>query len=272
MNRGLILKSLRELAPVTAIMGAVAMLVAGIVTFVLARFQDQFSAQLLQLPFIRSMIAAMVGAENPAGELGVEMFAGIPWVHPVVLAFVLGHAVVCCTRIPAGEVDRGTIDVLLGMPVSRWRVYISDTIVWTLAATVIVGLVLSGNLAASLLIDPAKRQDPAHSAIVAASLLALVLAIGAFSFLCSAISSRKGRAMGAAAGFILAAFLLNYLSQLWQPARDIEFLSLFAYHKPLEILRTGAWPWKNLGVLLGIAAIFWGIGGAIFARRDLSTL
>lgn len=272
MNLGLIRKSFREIAGVTIGVGVFAMLVDGIITFVLARFQHQFSSQLLQLPFVQSMVAAMVGAENSPGPLGPEIFGGVPWVHPVVLAVVLGHAIVCCTRVPAGEVDRGTIDVLLGMPVSRWRVYISDTLVWVLAAAFVVAMVLAGNLIASQRIDPSMRQHPARSAMVATSLLALVLAVGAMASACSALSSRKGRAMGAVVGIVLASFLMNYLAQLWKPAHDVAFLSLFNYHKPLEILRTGAWPWRNLGVMLGSAAVFWAIGGAIFARRDLSTL
>ncbi len=275
MNLGLLLKSVRELAAMTAIIAILLGLIEGLITYVLATFQRQFSTQMLELPFVRSMVAAMVGADQGPGSLGADVFAGVPWVHPVVLAFLFGSVIVACTRTPAGEVDRGTIDVLMGMPVSRWRVYISDTLVWIAATVTIIAMVFVGNRVAGALIDPSMRVPAGRAAIVAVSLFALCLSVAGVSCLFSSMANRKGRAMAAAVAFALLSFLINYLAQIWKPAGDIGFLSVLNYHKPLEILHAGtgsAWPWRNLGVLLGVSLITWIAGGIAFARRDLSTL
>src|SRR5262245_35132305 len=126
MNRGLVLKSLHEVWPATLICGLGLCVVEGVLAYVLPVFQQQFSDQILQIQFLQSMVKAMLGMDT--GEtLGPEAFMSVPWAHPVVLALVWAHAIVCCTRVPAGEVDRGTIDVLLGLPVSRWQVLGAET-------------------------------------------------------------------------------------------------------------------------------------------------
>ena len=53
--------------------------------------------------------------------------------------------IVLCTRMPAGEIDRGTIDVLLSLPVSRRAVYWSESIVWLITGVLILVMGLIGH-------------------------------------------------------------------------------------------------------------------------------
>src|SRR5437867_1002248 len=144
MNRGLMLKSIHELWPTTLLCGLALGAIEAVLAYVMPTFAQQFSQQILQIQFIQSIVKAMLGV-NTGEALGPEMFTSIPWAHPVVLAIVWAHAIVCCTRVPAGEVDRGTIDVLLGLPVSRWQVLCSDTVVWLGSSVVLAAAALIGN-------------------------------------------------------------------------------------------------------------------------------
>lgn len=273
MNRGLVIKAAHEVLPVTLIFGSLLMIFEGLLTFVLATFQKQFSEQLLQLPFVNNMVSAFIGAERrPGVALGPEMFAAVPWAHPVVLALLWGHAIVTCTRVPSGEVDRGTIDVLMGLPVSRRTLYVSDSLATLAGGAVVSAMALLGNLLANARLDPASRQPVERLMIAAVSLLALHLAGGGLGWFCSSLSNRRGRAMGAAFVVAVAWLLVNYIGQLWEPARNLVHLSPLHYHEPLAILRTGDWPVKDLAIMLGVAAAGWCAGGVIFARRDLMTV
>src|SRR4029450_12249988 len=50
--------------------------------------------------------------------------------------------------------------------------------------------------------------------------------------------------------------------QLWSVAERFGFLSLMNYHRPLVVLRDGAWPWRDIAVLLGVGGGVWaGAGG-----------
>jgi ABC-type transport system involved in multi-copper enzyme maturation permease subunit len=122
MNRGLLLRAFRESWVTTLGFGLVLLGVEAALTFVLTKFGAQISEQMLD--FERRIIQAMLGAEA-SDRIGPQMLQSIAWVHPVVLALLLGHAMISCTRVPVSEVDRGTVDVLLSLPVSRWELFLS---------------------------------------------------------------------------------------------------------------------------------------------------
>ena len=145
MNRGIMLKSARELLPITLLLGVLAFGAEAVLAYVLPTFSRQFSVQMMRIELFRNVIKAMLGTDLAQG-IGPELFVAMPWVHPVLLAIIWAHAIICCTRMPAGEVDRGTIDVLLGLPVSRWSVYISESLVWLGSAVVLFAFALTGNM------------------------------------------------------------------------------------------------------------------------------
>jgi ABC-2 type transport system permease protein len=270
MNRGLLWKSWREAWPPTLGIGVALFLIEGVLAFALPKLQDQIAGPLERLPFLQNVIAAMIGSDASQG-LGPAMFGAIPWVHPVVLALAWAHALVLCTRVPAGEVDRGTIDVLLALPVSRMQVFVVESVVALAAGALLVAAALAGNAIGARLGGNVLHMELGRVALAATSFFLLNVAVGAFALLMSALSDRRGRAMAAAIIVVLASFLLNYLAQFWGPAKSIESLSALQYHRPLVALQTGALAWRDAATLLGAAALFWIVAAIVFARRDLAT-
>jgi hypothetical protein len=116
--RGLISKSVRESALITAGLALGAGLAMGSITFVVPQLASGLQEFMLAVPFIRGMVSAMMGVDI-GPDLTITTMLSVLWTHPVVLALVSTHAIVLCARYPAGEIDRGTIDILLGWPVSR---------------------------------------------------------------------------------------------------------------------------------------------------------
>lgn len=271
MNRGLLIRALRESWPATLVLGLVLMAVEAVLAFVLPKFGSQFSEQWLQLDFAKGILKAMLGTEI-GDRIGPQMFQSIAWVHPVALALTWAHALVSCTRVPAGEVDRGTADVLLGLPVSRWEVFLSESIVWLACGATILAAALAGNLLGALALPAEQRPQLPRLLIVLANLFCLYAAVGGLAWLVSSFSDRRGRALTILFLLLLALFLLNYLAQFWQPLEKIVFLSPLHYHRPVYVLGTGSWPWKDMGILLGVGGAMWVAAGVVFARRDLCTV
>ncbi len=269
--RGLIAKTLREawvsLVLFALSLGAVEMLLAYILPMFVG---DQFN-QWLELKFIRNFVEVMLGTE--VGEtIGPHMIASIAWAHGVVLAIVWAQAITFCTRIPAGEVDRGTIDVLLGLPVSRKKLYVCESLVWLLSGvvTVVVGLV--GNIIGGRGGMDEMKMTSGQSVIVVTNLYCLYLAVGGMSWLVSSLSDRRGRAVSVVLAIVLASFFLNFISQLWSPAEGLAFLGVLNYYRPLMILRDSGWPVSDMIILVGVGGISWLIGGIVFIRRDIRTV
>lgn len=270
--RGLLTKSLRDAAVPVLILSLALLAVEVILGIVLPTVQADLSAQLLQMPFLRTILRALLGSD--VGDvLAMETVIAITWVHPVVLAIVWTQAIVLCTRVPAGEVDRGTIDLLLGLPVSRWRVYLADTMVYALSGAVLLTMGVVGHTLGMLSVPAAQRPQAERLLSVMANLYCLYLAVTGLACAVSAFSDRRGRAIATIFGILLASFLLNFLAAFWQPAKAIAFLSLLDYYRPMIVLRTGAaWPLADMTVLLGFGVVTWTAGGLWFARRDICTV
>ena len=271
MNRGLIVRAFRELWLTTLVLGLVLMGFEAALAFTLPKFGAQMSQEWLQLDFARGIMQAMLGTAI-ADRIGPHMFQSMAWVHPVVLALVWAHALVCCTRVPAGEIERGTADVLLGLPVSRWEVFLSETLAWLVCGAVVLTAALAGNLLGGLALPPAERPQLARVLLVLLNLFCLYGAVGGLAWLVSSLSDRRGRAMTIVFLILLALFLLNYLAPFWPPLEKFEFLSPLHYHRPVNVLANGAWPWRDLAVLAGVGGASWFTGGVVFARRDLCTV
>lgn len=270
MNRGLLVRALRESWPATLVLGVVLALVEAALAFVLPRFGSQLPQQWLEMGMVRGLLQAMLGTRI-AEQLGPEMFHSIAWVDPLPLALMWAHAMISCTRVPAGEVDRGTVDVVLGLPVSRWELFASETVVWVGCGALLLLAALAGNLLGSLGLPPHARPHLGRLLIVLLNVFCLYCTIGGLSWLASSVSERRGRALTTVFLIILALFLLNYLAEFWQPLERIVFLSPLHYHRPVAILVTGTWPWHDLLVLFGAGAVMWVLAGVIFSRRDLAT-
>ena len=271
MNRGCFAKALRETWPATLLFGVGLALAEAVLEYALLRFQDQISALWSQLGILQDAFRALLGADL-GGRLGPEILSSIAWVHPAVLALVWAHAIAYSTRVPAGEVDRGTIDVLLGMPVSRWQLYRTETLLWVASGIVVLLMGAAGNALGSLAAARGVRPDPWRIAIVLVNLFCLYLAVGGLAWTASALNDRRGRAIGIVFAFLLGSFLLNYLAQFWTLADRLSFLGVLRYYRPLPILRDGTWPVGDMMVLVACGAVLWMMGGIIFSRRDLCTL
>ena len=172
----------------------------------------------------------------------------------------------------AGEVDRGTIDVLLGLPVSRTQLYLCVTVVSLGAGLCVLLSGLAGNLIAGWFVGPEVRTAPGRLATIVANLYCLYIAVAGAALLISSVSDHRGRAVGITFAFILASFFLSFLAQFWAPAKAMALVSVLTYYRPLLIVENSGWPIGNMVVLVSVGAAFWLAGAIVFARRDICTV
>ncbi len=271
MMRGLISKSLRE-TRVTSLSFALAVaIVTGILTYVLPQLMTGLNEFVLQVPFIRSAVSAMTGIDISTG-LTTTMMLSVMWTHPVVLALIWAHGIVVGTRFPAGEIDAGTVDVLLGWPVSRRSVYAAESMVWALSTVFVVLAGFGGYALATLSVPVDAKPEIARAAVAAVNLFALSFAAGAGAMAASSFVDRRGRAMAIAFAFVAGSFLLNFIGPYWAPADAIGWIGLMEYYRPALILRDGGFPARDVLVLLLAGGALWTIGLERTARRDITTV
>lgn len=271
MNRGLLLKTFRESWVVVVTLALAIGVAEGLLAYVLPTIFSEYSEQILQFKFFQRIIAGLLGTElgSPLTEDMIRLFA---WVHPVILSLLWVQAVWSGTRLPAAEIDRGTIDFLLCLPASRWSIYISDSVVTLATGVLMVGSALAGNAVATALGRPASQSGFPATLAIAANFYCVYLAVAGLAYFLSAMSDRRGRAVAAVVGILLASFLWNFLAQFWEPAKFVDALSIMHYYRPMQVAGRGTWPVGDMLVLAGAGLALWLAGAAVFIRRDLRTL
>jgi ABC-type transport system involved in multi-copper enzyme maturation permease subunit len=115
----------------------------------------------------------------------------------------------------------------------------------------------------------APRPDAAVIRSLAVILGAVSLCWGGIALALASAARRRATATGTAAVAALAAFLLDYLGRIWEPARLVSRLSPFHYFEPTTIAAGLPPNGGDLVVLLTIAAAATAIAYVVFARRDL---
>lgn len=269
--RGILIKILYEVWLPTLLFGAGLYIIKALLTHVLPQVLEGMGEVFEQFPLAKTLLTALLGTE--VGDVITERtMQAFLWVHPVVLALLWGHEITLCTRMPAGEIDRGTADVLLSWPVSRRQTYLCETIAWLASGLLLLGLGYLGHRTTVSTMPVSMRPEWSRAALVMLNLWCVYLAVGGIVFFISALSDRRGRAIAVAFAVVLVSFLLTFLAQFWEPARHVAFLSVMQYYQPAKILGSGEFPVRDALVLVSIAAATWLAGSEIFARRNICTL
>ncbi|MHC5023807.1 MAG: ABC transporter permease [Planctomycetota bacterium] len=269
--RGLVAKTIRETWLATLLFGVGMLLVERLLMYVLPQAEGLIDDVLVKMPFVRQLIGGLMNL-NLEGEISAQLLQAIVWVHPTVLTLVWAQAILFCTRFPAGEIDRGTIDVLLGWPVSRRTVFLAETSVGLVYGAAILGLGFTGYLLGAASMDPQARPAIPRLLTVLVNFYALYVAVGGVTMLIASLCDRRARAIGIVFGVLLASFLLNFLARTWEPAQKLSFLGVLEYYQPATIVADGGMPWRDLAVLLGVGAVAWTAAGEIIARRSICTV
>jgi ABC-2 type transport system permease protein len=197
---------------------------------------------------------------TPTGYLGGELFSFMVPLLLIVASIGAG------ARALAGEEERGTLELLLGNPISRTRLTLEKLAALTVEvaglAIVLFVTLLAGAAAASM------DVSAGHLAAATLSALLLALAFGAVAFALGAATGHAALAIGLSAAGAVAAYLVNGLAPLVHAIDSLRWLSPWYHYVAGDPLRQGISGWHAL-VLLGIAVVAAAVAVATFDRRDV---
>ena len=270
MLSGLLAKILRETRGIIALTCLALAATMALFVQILPQLDEGLNAVILQAPFVRALVSGLMGMDVSSG-LSPQMLLVVVWSHPIVLAIVWGFAVVFCTRFPAAEIERGTIDVLLGWPVSRRAVYWSEVLVCLAAGVLLLASGFTGFVVSTWMLAAELRPVMCNTLLTLLNLFAVYVAVGGMVHGISSACDRRSVAMGIAVAFLLASYLIHFLSTLWAPAEHVAIVSFVHYYQPAQVMLNGTLPLRDVLVLLAAGASTWGIGGVVWGRRSVLT-
>ncbi|MBL8878347.1 MAG: ABC transporter permease subunit [Phycisphaerales bacterium] len=247
---------------------------AGIFVFeiVFCRVVEQMPAELggglLSQKWVKDIVRFLLGADL------TELFTStgvmtIGFSNSIVYALSFIFLLTTCSRIVAGEVDRGTSDLLLALPISRIAVYASASLVWIVACVPLSLMPILGVYTGTHWFQLKEPVEYRLLWLPTMNLLFLFWAVGGISMLFSALYTRRGPAVGVVIAVLIFSLMINFLAQNWSDINKIAFLSLLNYYKPLPLVKNQALRWDHLAVLSGVLATTWAAGLIYFSRRDI---
>lgn len=194
--------------------------------------------------------------------LGVEHFS-IVW--PLILII---FALTFASGALAGEVEEGTIEVILSQPISRSRVYFAKY----LAGIIMIALfVVISNLSILPLANYYDLTVNVEGVFVVSWLgFLFISAVFSFTFLLSSIFDSRSYPTFITAGLVIIMYVLNILSSLKESAQDLKYGSCFHYFDYQKALVDSNIDSISLIVFIGSIIIFTFCGWLIFNKKDIS--
>ena len=240
--------------------------------------------------------AVMGGADiqfdKPNDFLAVELL------HPVVVILCSLWAVGRSAAAVSGELDKGTMELLLSQPVPRNRLILAHLLVDLLAIPLLCGCILLGTQTGLALIGPfdvdysvlqklpkqvqaVVKPGPPTLDVSAArqwlgvvNLAALMFALSGLTMLVSSAGRSRWRTMAAAGLLTVGMFVGNVVGQLWDAASFVRPATAFFYYTPQKVWLKGDWTADGTtvpgaAVLLAVGAVGYLLALRVFTRRDL---
>lgn len=226
---------------------------------------QQFAAIVETLPPF--MLNALGGGDaaflgTPEGYLAARFYA------LALLIFAI-YALNSGLSITSSEEERGILDLVLSLPIPRWRLIIERLAAYALllVGAVVVSL---GFTLLSLRMTPVLQIDTARILASTVNILPGALLVLAFTTLLGAIFSNRALAVGLAVAFVIGSFFIDFIgaSASGLLTDTLQRLSFYAYYDSTEVMKNGLQA-GNMLLLLAAAAVC--VGGSLwfFERRDV---
>ena len=235
------------------------------------------------------LLQSMIGGEN------ISMFRmrdalTIGYVHPVIQAILCIWAVGRAAGAITGEIDRGTMELLLAQPVPRSRLILAHLCVDCVTIPILCLSLWAGNWLGRWLVGvqddgplpglPGPIISPMIFLPALANVAALLFALSGFTLWLSARGRFRGRVLSLAVFLVLLQFLVNVIGQLLDQVAWMRPFTVFYYFQPQQIILNGEWNarWhvnhrsQYVNVIVVLATV--GVVGYLlalrtFCRRDL---
>lgn len=285
MTSILVRKLLRDVRP--------ALVVVCLLLFVFAAFWVKITqrvttqvvpmARLISKPFGNEKTLEKVFIRGPSkvsqaalgwGEMNFNEpvdFLAIGLLHPVVLVVCLVWGVGRAAGAVAGELDRGTMELLLSQPVPRNRLIFAHLAVDCAVLPVLCLSFFAGTqfglwAVGDFVPDYAMLDDAAKDSPLVANLLkrteldraplavsgrgelaglvntlGLMYAISGMTLALSALGRNRWRVIGYAVLAVVVMFVANTIGQLWEPAGWVRPFTFFFYYQPQRAMIDGQW-------------------------------
>jgi ABC-2 type transport system permease protein len=238
------------------------------------------------------IMRTIIGGESISLFRITDMLS-VGYVHPLMLILFSVWAIGRAAGAIAGEIDRGTMELLLAQPVARYRLLVAHLCIDFLTIPLFCLSMWAGNCLGINLVGvqeignspnaPGIPIDPRVFLPGLVNVSALIFAVTGYTMWLSSCGRFRWRVLGLAVFITLVQFLINVVGQLWDAIALLRPLTVFYYYQPQQIILQRNWlidlskVWNigdtaginGVAVLVLVGVIGYALAFWTFCRRDL---
>lgn len=225
------------------------------------------------------MVQAIIGGDNISLERAADLMS-ISYVHPLVLSILCIWAIGRAANAIAGEIDRGTMELLLAQPIRRTQIVLAHLAVDAIVVPVLCAALWLGTYCGTWWMDlqtapGLQRVDPWRFVPALLCVSMFVFSVSGLTMAISSLGRSRARVWGWAITLFLMMFLVNVFGQIWPELLAWARPFTVHYHyQPQAVIKDENWHtnssvWFHLAVLAGVGLGGYGIAWISFCRRDL---
>jgi ABC-2 type transport system permease protein len=189
--------------------------------------------------------------------------------HPLTKVAICVFAVGLTSGAIAGELERGTLDLLLARPLRRRKLIQGSALACLLATIFVCASMFLGTVVGAKIGGINGEVAWIDFIWITLNAIALVLAMSGLGYFFSALAQRAGQATSWTGGLLAGMFFLDWFATLWDKVEPLTPISLFHYFQPPDIIN-GSSTWSvNITVLITVAVLAFSVAIVVFERRDL---
>jgi ABC-2 type transport system permease protein len=209
---------------------------------------------------------ALGGEMLQAGNVAGLILIG--YQHPLVLFLYLLFAVAVPTTLLSGEVQKGTMELILSRAVTKTQVYVCASLLTLAGMLALVLLMFLGTVAAVHLYDFGQPIPLDLFFRIAVNGGLVAGAAGAIALLAAGALAGRNQAVGVTVAVLVLDYFAWIVAQWWPRLGFLKAATLFYYAHSSKL--GYGWPLKDMAVLASVIVACVVLGGTIWQRRDLS--
>ena len=228
---------------------------------------ERVKAMLQYIDMLPSFIKAFIGGD--ALQYGnIAGLIAIGYQEPFVLLLYMLFAVGVPTALLAGEVQRGTMELILSRQTTKTHVYTCAGLITVVGMYALVIVMFLGTVVSTNLYD-FEQEVPLYSFFkLAINGGILASAVGGIALLAAACF-RRGMAVSLTVAFLVVNYFIMIITQWWPRMKWLDPVTIFNYVDGGKILSEPGWPMGDMCVLISLLVVSTVLGGVVWWRRDL---
>lgn len=278
MNRGLWHKAIDEGRLLLVTCAALMFLFNWIYVWITSRIERPAIAALLEgmAPELQAMLGMDIDlAITTAGRIGMG------YLDPIVLLIGAAWAISRGSDVVSGEINRGTMEMLLAQPIPRLSLMWVEVVV-CIAGAVLLSVCAWLGTAVGIATVPLDEEVQARIYLAPAiNLFAVTLFVAGVSTCASAFDRYRWRTVGLMVGFYVIGMLLEVIGKSVQELSWLRYFTFLAAYEPQDmvsaLLRDPVGGWNEVwamslrynGILIGLGVAAYIVAAVAFSRRDL---